>query len=495
MFKKVALLCALLAVVAYPASAEVQNIKVSGDITAAAIYRNNYDMEDQFWTNALGWQNVEDQHSYLQSNTRLRIDADLTDNVATTIRLVNMREWDVPAATTNDINLDLASITLKEMLYSPLTLIIGRQELMYGRGMIVGPALYQDPDGSTFYDDFSPMHGFDAVRAILDYDPWTFDMFMAKIVESDNAVLTDSRDDLEIDLGGLNVGYQFANYNAEAEGYIFYTRDETYGLTMYDQADNATATMFGTNTVYTGGLRGSTVYNENLALYGEIAGQWGEIEDNNGTTMENELTRDRQALMANVGGQYTLADIRFVPTLGLQYLYLSGEDVSSSGNPGDEEHRDTDDFEAWDPMYRSTRLSTIRDLLEGLFVTNDPADTSGATNQHTIQTNLALDLGELVDGLRMNLSYAHFWFDEEPSYTNQDDEVGDELDLSVTYDYTEDVQFALEAALFMAGDYYDEVHASRVMQAGGMNAGGDAITNRVANDNVVLIAGSCKVNF
>ena len=72
------------------------------------------------------------------------------------------------------------------MLYSPLTLIIGRQELNYGTSLIVGRAsLYHNPNNIA-YRDLSSLHGFDAIRAILDYDPWTMDLVIAKMEESDD---------------------------------------------------------------------------------------------------------------------------------------------------------------------------------------------------------------------------------------------------------------------------------------------------------------------
>ena len=95
------------------------------------------------------------------STVETQIDADLTDNVSAVIRLVNQRDWNIyaksiiPGTTALGINgragsgytedddafdliLDLAYVELKEFLYSPLTLKIGRQDLWFGKGLIVG---------------------------------------------------------------------------------------------------------------------------------------------------------------------------------------------------------------------------------------------------------------------------------------------------------------------------------------------------------------------
>jgi len=501
MSRKIALFCALIGLVAFvacPAYAEVQNIKVSGDIQALGVYRNNYDLENKGWINDPGLglapttpnATTEDSDSFFMSVVRLRVDADLTDNVSACVRLANLREWDTINNAAEDIYVDLAYVTLKEMLYSPLTLVIGRQELMYGDGLIVGSGRYDDPDGSINYNDLSTLHGYDAVRAILDYDPWTMDLLLAKMQESDDDADADvvvddgAGKDSDIDLYGVNLGYKFNQYDAEMEGYFFTKRDENYDLTVpvTGVGSPSNGRTFEENHVYTVGLRGSMVPAANWTLSGEIAGQWGHIKDNEAGPDDNPLERDREALAANVAAGYDFANVRFAPTLGVEYLFLSGEEAGNSG-----------DFDAWDPMYRGKIMGTIRDYLENLYTTNDPADTSGWSKQKTLKVAGGLDLGELVDGLSLDLAYLHYWFDEEP-VAGSDDEIGDEINLTLLYDYTEDVQFALDGAWFIPGDYYDTLHGPVPMELGGISTN-NTLTNRVSNDTAVSIVGSCKVTF
>jgi hypothetical protein len=336
------------------------------------------------------------------------------------------------------------------------------------------------------------LQGYDAIRSILDYDPWTLEVVMAKMEEADDGTNT-SRDD-DTDLYGVNLGYVFDSYDAEMEGYVFYKRDADYDLVTY--YDNTSSRTFEENTVTTFGLRGSVKPNENLSLKGEIAGQVGEIYDSE--TVDPAATfdgkRDREAMLANVGGEYSFEGVRFAPTIGLEYLYVSGEEVGT-GSSIDAENTDDSDFEAWDPMYRGKVLGTIRDCLESLYETNDVADTSGYTNQNTIKASGSLDLGELVDGLSVDMAYLYYWFDEPPAYGESEDDLGSELNLTVTYDYTEDVQFLLDGALFIPGDYYDTLHRNRVMTNGGMTVGSTNEADLVANDRAVSILGSCKVTF
>ena len=169
------------------ASAAVENIKVSGDITAQGILRDL----------TLGSDSTDQIEEFLFSQVRLRFDADLTEGVSAVIRFINERVWGEEDwyADDTDIDLDLAYIELKEFLYEPLTMIIGRQNLRYGNALIIG-----DPDtnmkiakgwGSDFlsnatspdyFGDLSKRKSFDAIRSIIDYSPWTIDIIQAMML-------------------------------------------------------------------------------------------------------------------------------------------------------------------------------------------------------------------------------------------------------------------------------------------------------------------------
>jgi hypothetical protein len=182
------LLAVLAAFVCVPAFAAVQNIKVSGDITMRGIYHNNYDLEGTDWPDVNMGANKygEDRDAIFQTAARLRVDADLTDNVTATVSIGNFREWDAVGNQAEDIVIDLANVTLREMLYSPLTVVIGRQNLVFGKQMIIGNGLLLDPSGTVINREFSPFNGYDAVRGTLDLNPWTIDVVWAKMLETDD---------------------------------------------------------------------------------------------------------------------------------------------------------------------------------------------------------------------------------------------------------------------------------------------------------------------
>ena len=125
----VLLAAAVVAFIATPAFAAVQNVKVSGDLEIVPLARDCWDLVTQSQTA------TDNQERAILGFLRLGINADLTDNVSVTARLLNEREWDTDATDAEDIQLDLAYVTLKEFLYSPLTLTLGRQELHMGSGI------------------------------------------------------------------------------------------------------------------------------------------------------------------------------------------------------------------------------------------------------------------------------------------------------------------------------------------------------------------------
>ena len=164
--------------------------------------------------------------NYFRSNTQIEVSADLTDNVSTVVNVVNQRDWNATPLTSAgaasgtavnnefDVVLDLAYVQMKEIFYSPLTLTVGRQDLWFGRGFIIGNNNHAwDTQVITQADEYSVTTAFDAVRATLDFKPWTLDFVYSKITED----TTNPEND--IDLYIANVNYKFAEYNAVAEGY------------------------------------------------------------------------------------------------------------------------------------------------------------------------------------------------------------------------------------------------------------------------------------
>ncbi|MDP8252888.1 MAG: alginate export family protein [Candidatus Kaelpia aquatica] len=419
--KKLLIIAALM-MLATSAFAAVQNVKVSGDITTYGVGQYIYDLDDDAGDADVSSYTAGDENNFFATITRLRVDADLTDNVAATIRLSNEREWGEVGQENTDVNLDLAYITLKEIFYSPLTVMIGRQDLAYGSTLVVGdPNTNANVAGDSDLDNapyLSKAKSFDAIVGVLDYDPWTIDLLYAKISE-----IYEGSNDEDQDILGLNLAYDFADYEAETEAYVFFV-----------DGDQATAS----EDITVLGLRGSLAPADGLTIGAEIAIQTGDYS----------TTQDMDALAATIEGSYVW-DNEYSPMIKLCYDYRSGDNDTSAG-----------DFDAWDPLYEDQTKGLIADyLFEGV---------NGGVNSNAQIINLGGSFQPTED-LTIALDWFNYTLDEKlssaPSTWNSgmasqsikstEDDLGNEIDLAIVYDYTEDVVIGLQAGWFMPGDVFE----------------------------------------
>ncbi|UCD55799.1 MAG: alginate export family protein [Candidatus Omnitrophota bacterium] len=427
--------------------AGTQSVKISGDVTVRAILRSDYDLDEDneepatVDTTGIGT-GTSDWQEYFMSTAEVQVDANLTDNVSAVIRLFNQRDWGDDNATTDefDVGMDLMYVELKEFLYSPLTLKIGRQDIWIGKGFIVG-ANISDYNSNINANEYSCATSFDAIRATLDYDPWTIDGIAAKLAEGHISSSDDNS------LFGVNVGYIFDFYNGEAEAYWFYKND----------ANTTEATEVEThNTVHTIGLRGSadpveswTAAAEGAVQFGDYVGFTGQLED-----------RDRLAWALDVSAECRYFTNMFVwkPVIGAEYVFYSGDGES------DPDTSTSDDYNGWDVMSRGKFDSKIRDFYGLYYNSAMCADEtinpeSALTNQHSICLYGSI---EPLDGLTVDAKCFAYWQPESRTVNDagldidqdRDEYLGTELDLELTWDYTEDVSFSVLTAWFFPGDFY-----------------------------------------
>ncbi len=442
----VLLFCAVLALsFAVPAFAAVQNVKVSGDILARSIVRDNFDLQKG------NGSTDEDEISVLNSVVRLRVDADLTDNVSTTIRLINERNWDVNDAASSDIDLDLAYVTMREFLCSPLSITIGRQELHFGNDMIMGDGVgYQTtlgtavnsggigtnqftnvteaPAYTSIGGDLAYRKAFDAIRATLNYDPLVIDIVFAKIDEN-NITGGNSYDDNT--LYGINAGYKMDDkWNTMAEAY-FWTKQVSMPET------STTVTADKGDITHTVGARVSTNPMEKVNIQQELAAQFGKKG-------VGAVARDRNAWAAQ-----TIATItpgwKHDPVIGMAYSYFSGDaNVSNADNDKT--------YHAWDPMFEN---QTSGRIINAQFP---------QWNAHNVNLNLTLK-PDFLDDITLKAEWIYQAMAKANASTATlvnalgntltfspgDKELGQEIDLTLLYDYTEDVQFGLMTDWFFPG--------------------------------------------
>ncbi len=409
-----------------PLFAAVQNIRVSGDISVHGISRWGYERPYPGVDRLAGVDVSTEGRNWYQSTARVGAYVDLTDNVEGVIRLLNRRDWGGVEERTIDIELDLAYVTLKEVLYSPLTLKMGRQNIVLGEGFVLGQnrietALHRipDPRGEVGVggidrdaatvdvdDDVSSRKAFDAITAVLLYEPWTIDLILAKLAERPE------RDSKDADLYGVNVGYKFDEYDAEVEGYL---------LNVHNRLERP---LFREN-IAVAGIRGSTKPADGWLLKGEYARQFGTTE------RVGMRDLDRRAFATNVGAEYTFEG-EYTPKLGAALAWFSGDN-----NPRD--HK----IGSWNPFFEDQTWGSIVDYIYG-----------------NSNLKVAKIGGSIIpiENITLGASLYHFQADETAPGVNK--RIGEEVNLIVRYAYTEDVTFRVLGAWFIPDDYVRDVYAA-----------------------------------
>lgn len=496
MKKFMAILILVVAVLAFgvAAYAEVQNIKVSGALTTRAFGR-------------LGYPNLQTTYeplydhadTFVMTTTEIGVAADLTDNVSANVVLANEKDWGYDAGNRLDqsnVDVEKAYVTLKEFFYQPLTVVVGRQDLWYGKGFIVGYNRNSwDMESAMGAPEYSVMGAFDAVKAVLDFKPWTFDVFYSTIRED----RTYPSIIFQQNMLGTNVNYKFSEYNAEIEGYMVYVRrnngegDINGSTSLRDDTPEQ-------RTINTAGLRGQVDPIANMTLYGEAAYQWGkyvaydEVAAPSGASAEkSDLTiRKRSAMAADVGGEYRFADYAWQPKIGVEYIFYSGDK-----NPWGADGK----YRGWDPVFRGKFDTAIRDFMGMVYQTADRFDTPAYTNQHQIAVEGAI---RPIQALEIYGRYTYFRLHKSLSSAvltgssvdtfykvpvSRSKEIGSEIDVKLTYDYTEDVQFGLLTAWFLPGDYYKKATGSTYTN------GASSYVDIKSRKTLSEIVGSVKVSF
>ena len=441
----IVLALALVAGLAMSAYAEVQNVKVSGDLTFLGIDRSTFALQK---TGALK------DETAAATIARIRIDADLTDNVMATVRLLNERYWGNETQNTgaaSDVNstidVDLAYATLKEFLYSPLTLTVGRQELHFGNDMVVGAVATNrvTSTASAFSGrdaDLSVRHSFDAVRATLDYNPLVIDLVAAKIQEK---VLNNPDDQ---NLYGINAKYDTKVKNTTVEGYLF-TKDSSKKGSVAGQA-NAESKRDVVNTLGTL-VKSQPIKDLTLSLEG--AWQFGTFFDNNvGAGVTHNKAVAREAFALETGANYVFSKVKYTPSATVLGAWLTGaKNPPSSANGGS--NLGAKRYTGWDPMFENQKYGDIADLLFG---------------QSNVRLMGLVGTAKPMSDVTVKGEYYAYWWDKK--FTNGSTTLapmaydgtttytmtgkrfaGQELDLTAMYNYTEDVQFSLMGGWLLPG--------------------------------------------
>lgn len=405
---------------------------------------------------------------FVEQRTRLHVAADFTNDVGAFIELESVDIWgedfrsnyitgaDAVTATDDDIEVRQAFIEARNLLDLPVRLRIGRQEIEFGSGWLVGADPGPDPFiGLTF----------DAIRLTYERETFSVDAWWAKLVER-----SPIEEDGDVDFYGI-----YASCNA-LDGMVFdlywlYVRDaianqdtnliaplewveEIFGLDDYDVTE-----------LHTAGLR-HTGERAGFDWEIEVAYQWGE-SDAVGSLFPRTglLYGDSGSRFGGWAGHAELGyaiDAKMNPRVYIGGAYYGGED-----------HRDVSFLEWFSPFSRPQASVSFNrlfgswredDILDGRVLSNFWKGLAGVTIAPTerlevdlqavyLETVAPFDRPMAVSLLGWEIPVAPnlpFWT------CTGDKDLGWQIRLVSVYQYSEDLALEVGWTHFFVGEGIDD---------------------------------------
>jgi hypothetical protein len=475
------LVAAIMVVLATPAFAAIQNVKVSGDITESYLTDNSLGLG---FTGTTGNPTGMAKQSVFLSQVRLRVDADLSDNVSTTVGLINERAWNAendgsltsnssPDNLDTNVQLYLASITMRELLYSPLTVTVGRQVFNYGNGLILGdggPVNSATGNLGNIYADLTERTAYDGVKAILDYKPLTIDLIYFKNQQDLTSIKGSWQSNLDesSNVFGYNANYQLSDpWNTVVEQYMFARVDGAglVGVTNEDKGD----------TLFVPGLRASTNPVKGLNVQGEVAWQLGNKDV--APAGYGPDTEHRDAMAAQLMASYALPVLqKYKPTVNASYTYVSGDKNSVEDENVPQGVKTSKVYTAWDEFNTIQGAGTIYRAL--LPLSNENILAVGASVNPLEDVTVGATWSSLWAASRISAQNPLVIIQPNGSAAlgatsasttvgtkNNDYGLGNEADINLTYNYTEDVTFGASVGWFVPGSVFSNNNRDTASQA------------------------------
>jgi hypothetical protein len=220
-----------------------------------------------------------------------------------------------------EVFLDNAYVQWQRPAGWPVTVKVGRQDIVYGRGFVLKDGTPLDGSRSIFMDAVKATLHLDGVQTDVDFlaidnrgrgdgyvTPWGYHSHKNRFLQESNATV----------LGAYLINRTLAPH--EFHAYYLYKDEDT--ISTYALPDR---------TVHTIGAlaQGSFPIRkvDLLDYYGEAAVQWGK-----------EGSQSRRAFGLNGDVGYTFQQVLWRPRVHVNYMFLSGDDP------------DTSRFEGWDPV-------------------------------------------------------------------------------------------------------------------------------------------------
>lgn len=429
-------------------------VSIGGDIRLRGeITKNNSDFDGVKYDNT----------QYFRNRTRLWVKGEVEDGYTAYVRLAIEPRWGRPDTVYNDASrdttdpakiksvpesnnhliLDNAYIEAKDFAGTPLTLKVGRQDMMYGEGFLIadgtdfGGGILNTGDGSrTAY--------FDAIKLSSVFSDTSVDLFTAKINENQYKAQDDE------DLYGLYItnkslkdrtievyGLHRAQRTQYAEDPLNPTLPPTAG-TVLPKKNQTTAI----------GVRSTGKVIENLSYGVELVKEFGKYEAGiasppAATAGKTEVDRDAMGGLAHL--TYAMPEVPAQPSIKVAAYYTSGDDA------------DTDENESWDGFYSEFPKYGYADVLPGMAKID--ADNEGIWSNHMIYE---VDIkAKPIPKLTTSLGYLYMMANEQDVkqadgkiYNAEGKVRGRCPQARIDYQFTKAVSGFLAGQYFYPGDYY-----------------------------------------
>ena len=487
----VLLVAAVLTAAAMPATAELQNVEVGGEIhirgnwihntltspapTEVRWARNN------LWQRPIGgpfaalgvlsplmWSDRSHNTKLVEMRTRLNVGAEFTDQVAAFIELDSYDVWgtdfrsvnyitgiDAPANSVDDVEVFQAYIEANEMFGYPLRLRIGRQELRLGAEWLVG-------DGNV-----APMFtgtSFDGIRLTYATDVFSIDGFWTKLAE-----MSPAEEDGDIDFYGIYASYLGVE-DVTLDAYWLLLRDARqlqdtpYSLVGSWIEDVLDLDDYDVTNLHTVGLRASGKYGA-FDFEAEVAYQFGDYGQLGFTfkpAVYGDDGADASSWATHLEAGYSF-DYSCHPRIFAGFIYFDGEDNRDISfwewlNP----------FDLPDASVSFNRLFSDR-LYSGFVDLNNDYSNGwiarigvNAMPTEKLFMMLCISRFESVEEFDAPIHFKlwrwrvpwvpnlSFWTEENDSY------LGTEAYLMLQYQYTEDLMFEAGWAHWFNSDGMDD---------------------------------------
>jgi hypothetical protein len=450
--KKVWLVVALVALGGLAANsfADVQNIRLSGDIRTRGYWLNNAGNDG-------GGDEVSGTAAFISQRTRVSVEADLEDHVLVVVTLTAEGLWGdggngtgqdagagvgsgtsgtstQPINNTWDTGVDEAYVQFNEMFYTPATLKVGRQYLMYGNGLILSSVEQE--------------YNYDAARLVLDYYPATVDFVFAELVNGQSFGATPSHNG-SADLLFVNGRYEISDSPLKSvEAYFGWVAQGSSGPT--NTPNNPPTLPFFNPTdsgaspwIIGGRLESSPLEGLSMSLEAVYEGGSG------GSALGDNIS----AYLLQSKGRYAFKDVSMSPAINW------GGTMASGGGKGQDALAGTlgsgqfipwyDYQEGYNGYIFSPFLSNIRILNVGGSV--KPYENTSFSVQFYYYGKIDDDSPA---GSNPNIDFGGLsgW-----TTTASSGDLGCEIDGILGYDYSKDVRFQLVYGAFIPGNAYKNV--------------------------------------